>query len=126
MASWISVYQLEINMDHQRALLPMLTLIDMKLFSMDDKDFVSFFKNDTEFLEKIIKNHLIKIIYKVIFLKKPTKTIDKITIVAIRLLENLYNKIFRTQLITTEVFVNEILSSKLTLYRPGNALDEVT
>ena len=73
---------------------------------MSDKDFVEFFKTHEGYLEKIIKNNLIKIIYKIIFLKKPTKTTDKIFRISITLLENLYNKIFRTKIISTEVFVN--------------------
>ena len=106
-------------------LLPYLHIIENKLFNMWDRDFVEFFKNNEGYLEKIIKNNLIKIIYKIIFLKKPTPITDKIFTISIRLLENLYNKIFRTQIISTEAFVNEILSNKLRMYRIGNKLDEV-
>ena len=87
-------------------LLPYLHIIVNKMFNMWDQDFVQFFKGNEEYLEKIIKNNLIKILYKIIFLKKPTPTTDKIFGISVRLLENLYNKIFRTRIISTEAFAN--------------------
>lgn len=92
---------------------------------MDDINFVSEFKHKIKLLEVTIKDTMIKLICKIIFIHKPSALTDKLTVISINLLEDIYNKIFRTRIVNTKIFINEMLAQKLQKYKPGSMHDEV-
>lgn len=77
---------------------------------------MGFVKREDETVQRILREKFIKIIYKVVLNQKGNELIEEISKICISLVEEIYNRIFRTGVLSTDIFVNEVMSKKFMSY----------
>ena len=77
---------IEHDLDQQKLLLSVFLILEKIFSEMSDLEFMSLFGKDKKELEKLIKNHFMKLLGKIIFVIKPTKYSYQISKIGIILL----------------------------------------